>query len=125
MNNHIVKYGIIGVFNTIVGYSIIFLFMYIGVIPELSNALGYFFGIIISYYLNKYYTFKTKEKSKKELLQFILSMLIAYSINLFILFLSYRIMSLNPYISQILAGISYTITGYLLSKYWVFNKIKI
>lgn len=122
MNNHLLKYGLVGVFNTLFGYSIIFSLMYLGLIPELSNLIGYFFGIIVSYYLNKYFTFQKKQKSKKEFIQFVLSMGIAFIVNFIVLFISYRIFNINPYLSQIIAGVFYTLTGFILSKYWVFKE---
>lgn len=110
-----------GVANTIFGYSLIFVFMYIGLTPEISNFIGYFFGIILSYFLNKYYTFKIKTQDKKEFVFFFASMIASYIINLAVLIICYKALNLNTYLSQIIAGIFYTISGFLFSKYFVFK----
>ena len=116
------KYGMVGVVNTIFGYSIIFGLMLVGISPILSNFTGYFFGIILSYFLNKRYTFQSKKRHvAKEMSKFFISMFTAYIVNLFILNLCYKILYINPYISQLIAGASYVGSGYLLSKLWVFK----
>ncbi|MBQ3674880.1 MAG: GtrA family protein, partial [Campylobacter sp.] len=56
-----------------------------------------------------------------EFFKFISSMLIAWSLNFITLKICLKF-GVNPYISQIIAGAIYTITGYLLSKIWVFKK---
>ncbi len=121
-NNTFIKYGIIGIFNTFIGYGLIFILFYIGILPELSNFIGYFVGFFVSYFLNKKYNFKSKKQHKKDLPKFIFSMLVAYCLNLIMLMLCYRALHINVYLSQIFAGIIYVLAGYLLSRTWVFKK---
>ena len=116
-----IKYLIIGVFNTIIGYGIIFILMAFGIIPEIANIIGYIIGILVSYALNKFYTFKTKSKSKKEFFRFIVSMICAYLINLFVLIVLYRYFHIDKYIATIIASIFYTLSGYVFSKYFAFR----
>lgn len=118
------KYGAIGVINTIFSYSLIFLLFYIGIVPEISNLVGYFFGILVSYILNRRYNFKSSNRGIEEFPKFFISMGIAYLINLATLSLCYRLLEINVYISQIFAGSLYVFTGYLLSKNWVFRRSK-
>lgn len=121
-NKQFIKYLFIGIQNTLIGFSIIFILMYYKVIPEIANIIGYSIGIIYSYLMNKTFTFKTKSNFKKEFIKFIFTMGIAYLINIIILILLIRILNINEYISQVIAGIFYTISGYLFSKKFVFNK---
>ena len=120
----LIKYLIIGVLNTIVGFGL-FLLMWQGLSQELSNIIGYAVGICFSFVMNKIFTFKSKQTSKtanlKEFLKFVSSMLIAWILNFITLKICLNL-GVNPYISQIIAGAIYTITGYLLSKIWVFKK---
>jgi len=44
----------------------------------LSSAANYFFGSILSYFLNKYYTFQYKEKDWKSVVRFTINILICY-----------------------------------------------
>ena len=95
--------------------------MFIGLSPEISNFLGYFFGFFSSYFFNKKYNFKSTNSHQKDLPKFLLSMCMAFLVNLLVLSISYRLLMLNAYLSQVIAGIFYIITGYLLSKLWVFR----
>ncbi|AKT90577.1 polysaccharide biosynthesis protein, GtrA family [Campylobacter ureolyticus RIGS 9880] len=120
IDKKLIKYLLVGVLNTIIGFGIIFGLMFTGISPEISNLSGYSIGIVISYILNKIFTFQSKTKSKIEFIKFILAMLMAYILN----FITLKIclsLSINPYISQIFAGGIYTISGFLLSKFWVFK----
>jgi putative flippase GtrA len=120
-NNEVLRYILVGTFNTLTGYAIIASLFYVGFIPELSNFIGYFIVIFISYFLNKKYIFRSKDSHKKNFPRFISSMLIAYLLNLLTFEICHRILSLNIYSSQIYAIIVYTVTGYFLLKIWVFK----
>jgi len=117
-------YVLIGVFNSIFGYLLIFVFMYLGAIAELANFIGYFIGFFVSYYLNKKFNFKSSNEHKKDLPKFLISMGSAYVVNLVMLFVSFRIFEINVYLSQIIAGVFYILVGYLMSKFWVFRSEK-
>ena len=118
----LLKYVFIGFVVTLIGYIVIFTLMYKGVSPEISNILGYIIGIGISFFLNKRYTFKAQGNIVSQFLKFGFSMGISYAANLLTLIISFRIFGVNAYISQILAGGVYTVTGYILSKNWVFRR---
>lgn len=96
--------------------------MYYGVMAEVANLIGYCFGILLSYLLNRVFTFRSQDSYKKEFFKFAISMGIAYLINLVVLSLSYRIFGIDKYISQIIAGIFYTLSGYLLNRFFTFKK---
>ena len=121
INALFIKYLLVGLINTVIGFGIIFIMMFCGFSPEVSNLVGYVVGIFVSYILNKYFTFKQRKKSKKEFFKFTLSMLIAYSLNLLTLLICYRILNIDKYLSQIIAGVIYTLSGFILSKFYVFK----
>jgi Predicted membrane protein len=119
----ILKYLLVGTINTIVGYGIIFFLMFVGVSPEISNIVGYTVGISVSYVLNKIYTFQSKANPKKEFPKFVLSLLASYTLNFLTLVLCIHIFKINPYISQIISGAVYTISGFVFLKYFAFRSI--
>lgn len=116
----LVRYILVGALNTIVGFGIIFILMWLGIIPEIANLLGYCFGILFSYILNKIFTFKSYGNSM-EFAKFVICMGVAYLINLTVLVVLHRIYGVNSYLAQIIAGGFYTLSGYLFSKYFVFK----
>lgn len=115
------KYLIVGVINTIIGYGIIFSLMYFGSSPEISNLAGYAVGICISYVLNKLYTFKSKVHPKKEFPKFAASLLLAYGLNFLTLIFCVRVIHINAYVSQIISGAVYTLSGFAFARYFAFS----
>jgi putative flippase GtrA len=80
-----VKFLFVGVINTIVGTGTMFLaYNLLGFSYWISSAANYIVGSLVSYVLNKYFTFQNKEKSIKIVLKFIINItacyLIAYGI---------------------------------------------
>lgn len=76
-----VKFIIVGCINTIVGTSVMFLsYNLLGFGYWLSSALNYIVGSIVSYILNKNYTFQNKDKSIKTVIKFIINITLCYVI---------------------------------------------
>jgi putative flippase GtrA len=119
------KYLLVGIINTIVGYVIIFSLMFVAVPPEISNIIGYIMGVIVCYTLNKIYTFQSKDHPKREFPKFVLSLLTSYGLNFLTLILCIHIFKVNPYISQIISGAVYTISGFVFLKYFAFRQVNI
>lgn len=121
MKNFIL-YCLVGVINTLIGFGVIFLLIFLGILPEVANLLGYCVGIICSFFLNNAITFsQTRVEKKRGLPKFILSMGVAYLVNLIVLSVSYRFFGINIYFAQIFAGASYTLCGFLMSKIFVWK----
>ena len=75
------KFLLVGIINTLVGNSVMFLLYNLcSVGYGLSTAANYVVGSIVSYFLNKYYTFKQTKKSAKEVLKFIINIVLCYAI---------------------------------------------
>jgi putative flippase GtrA len=125
--NSFLRFLVVGVFNTGFGYALIFAFMYLaGLSPELSNFLGYAIAILVSYLLNKYYTFaggklRAPTSGRSELLRFLLVFAIAYAANYLCLLLLIYQFDVHPALSQILAGVVYVCLSYVLNAFFVFR----
>lgn len=79
------RFVLVGIINTVFGTAIMFVFYNVfGLSYWLSSASNYFFGSILSYFLNKYYTFRYKKRDWKVIARFALNIaacyLIAYGI---------------------------------------------
>lgn len=118
------SYSLVGIINSGIGYFIIFYLTYIQITAEISNLLGYASGLLISYILNKKFTFKSKKIYGKEFPKFIFIMGISYIINLSVLIICFRFLNINVFASQIIAGLTYLIISYVLLKLFVFNTSK-
>ena len=75
----IISFGTIGVINTIVGTTVMFLlYNLVNAGYWISSAANYVVGSICSYLLNKRFTFKVKETSIGQIIKFIINILICY-----------------------------------------------
>lgn len=120
-----IRFLLVGVANTAFGYAIIFSLMYLAsVSPEISNFFGYLAGLVLSYILNRNFTFRSIQKRSAEFGRFLLVFGFAYSSNLVALLVFIRVLFIGPGASQILAGGVYIVTSYLLNKYYVFRPSK-
>ncbi|MCH5300914.1 MAG: GtrA family protein [Ruminococcus sp.] len=75
------KFLMVGILNTIVGMGLQFLFFnLLGWDEWVSSISGYIIGSILSYFLNKYFTFKNKEKGWKPIAKFALNIAVCYTL---------------------------------------------
>ena len=74
-----IKFLIVGVVNTLFGAAIMFgLYNLAGCSYWLSSAANYFFGSILSFFLNKSFTFGNKDSLRNTVPKFLLNILICY-----------------------------------------------
>ena len=75
----LLKFIIVGVINTLVGMAIMLgLYNLAGCSYWVSSAANYILTSILSYFLNKYFTFQNKEKSLGQVLRFIINIAVCY-----------------------------------------------
>ena len=76
-----IKFILVGVVNTLVGTLVMFVFYNgFGFGYWFSSASNYVIGSIVSYFLNKYFTFKDTGKSWKTVAKFIVNITICYGL---------------------------------------------
>lgn len=73
------KFIVVGIINTLVGTGVMFAsynLLHFGY--WISSAANYVVGSIVSYFLNKYFTFNNKKKSIKQIIIFIANITVCY-----------------------------------------------
>ena len=76
------RYGVAGVFNTLVGFSIIVaLDVGLHVEPHLANAIGYAIGICVSFLLSKFFVFKARQTTRSAPLRYAVAVGVAFALN--------------------------------------------
>lgn len=74
-----IKFLIVGVINTLVGTAVMFVaYNLIHLSYWVSSAANYVIGSVVSYVLNKHFTFRNRDKSPKVLLKFIVNISVCY-----------------------------------------------
>jgi len=75
------KFILVGVANTLFGAALMFgCYNLLGCSYWFSSAVNYVGGSILSYFLNKHFTFKNREKGWKPILRFTLNIAVCYGI---------------------------------------------
>lgn len=73
------KFLLVGIINTLFGSAVMFGFYNVLHCNYwVSSAANYFFGSILSYFLNKYFTFKNTAKGIKPIIRFIINISLCY-----------------------------------------------
>lgn len=75
------KFILVGIVNTLVGTGVMFMaynLLHFGY--WISSAANYVVGSVVSYFLNKYFTFNNKKKSIKQIVIFIANITVCYLI---------------------------------------------
>ncbi len=73
------KFILVGVVNTLFGTAIMFVFYNVFHLSYwISSASNYIFGSILSFFLNKYFTFRSRANSVKGVLKFTVNIIVCY-----------------------------------------------
>ena len=95
------RFILVGIVNTLFGPAIMFVFYNVFHLSYwISSASNYFFGSILSYFLNKSFTFRYGKTDIKSILKFTINILVCY-------LLAYGIA--KPVMRQILSNYSVSI----------------
>ncbi|GHU65422.1 hypothetical protein FACS189447_04330 [Spirochaetia bacterium] len=77
----LLKFILVGLINTIVGSAIMFgLYNFAGLSYWISTGANYILTSILSFFLNKFFTFQAKGKSAREVVAFCLTIIVSYII---------------------------------------------
>ena len=115
------KYGIVGVFNTVITLATIFIVTHLLKNPYLANGIGYILGFCNSFIMNRFWTFKSTGSVKKESFTFIIIFGICYLIQLGIFYTLNAKLNLNTNWAQIIAMVFYTVINFLGNKFVTFK----
>lgn len=127
----LLRFLIVGVINTLVGMAIMFgLYNLAGCTYWVSSAANYILTSILSFFLNKYFTFKNKEQSAAQVLRFVVNIavcyLVAYGIAkpLCLKLMSSASVSLRDNVSMLVGMVLFTGLNYLGQRLFAFRETK-
>jgi putative flippase GtrA len=124
MNNRFSRFLLVGLFNTLFGWAIIFGGMYLlEMSPEASNVLGYSIGLLASFFLNRAFIFRSSGQASGELARFLAVFVLAYGANLAVLIVLVRLFFVHEAAGQLAAGVVYVISSYMMNKNFVFPEV--
>ena len=127
-NNELVKFLIVGILNTIIGASIMFIaYNFFKLNYWVSTSLNYIVAGTFSFFANKKFTFESEGKVFQKIIFFILTLIICYFVafNLskkMIAFIDINDIELKENISMVVGMVIYTVLNFILQKQIVFRK---
>ncbi len=128
IDRKLLKFLFVGIINTIIGCGLMFLlYNCFNISYWIASACNYVAGGIISYFLNKYFTFKNTNKSIKQIIYFIINIALCYFIAYFLAeksiyyILSSQSQKLKDNLALVCGMCIYTGLNYLGQRLIVFN----
>ena len=118
-----IKYGIVGVSNTIITMVVIWVMMKVfGCREGLSNITGYVAGLVNSFVWNKQWTFKESSAGwRKGMMRFGIAFVVCYALQYgLILFLNAHL-EIDHYYNHLMGMVFYTALNFFMNKYYTFK----
>jgi len=117
----LLRFALVGLANTVIGYGVILILHYgLGAGDIAANALGYAIGALVSYFLNKTFTFNSRRAHGQALPRFVLGVACAWLVNLAVLKMALTLWHWPAAAAQGAAVVAYTLSFYVISRYFVF-----
>lgn len=124
----LIKFIIVGGINTLVGTAVMFgAYNLLGINYWISSALNYIVGSIVSYLLNRNFTFKSNDSQKKSIPKFIVNIFLCYTIAYGIaqpvvkIIFSELSTALRDNIAMLIGMCLFVGINYIGQRYFVFN----
>lgn len=118
LKKQIINFIIVGIFNTIFGYSIYALFIFLGFSYIIAVLFATLLGILFNFRTIGKYVFNS---SNNGFFKFALVYAIVFIINIVVIKIL-KDFGLNDYISGLLAIVPASIISFILNKYFVFGR---
>ena len=123
------KFVIVGIINTLFGTTIMFTcYNLLHISYWWSSAANYFFGSILSYILNKHFTFRSQHNSVNEMARFVVNIcacyFIAYGVAkpLSIRLLNSTNKTIQENVAMLIGMVLFVFLNYVGQRYYVFRK---
>ena len=119
--NDVSPFCAVGVINTLVGLSIIFgLMRFADADFRSANAVGYALGFMLSYALNRSWTFAYGGDVFRSAMKWTLVVATAYGLNLAVVIVMHKACGLNAYLAQAFGVPTYTLVSFFGARLFAF-----
>lgn len=121
----LIKHYFVGFISAVLNYLSFNLFMIAGFGIKVSNIIAYVFIIIVSFVLQKYFTYKVRKNSIWQPILFVINALVYYVLDTILLIVFIDNLLISPWISKIISIIILFPLSFLFQKYIVFRRFKV
>jgi putative flippase GtrA len=116
-----IKFGIVGVSNTLITFVIYNILLKLGINYLLANVIGYICGMINGFIWSKNWVFRVSKESKMYFIKFALVNLLSLAVSTGLLMVLVKQLSLNSTIAQLITTCITVVINYLLNKIYTFK----
>lgn len=129
INNEGFRFIVVGIINTLVGTIIMYsMYNIFNLSYFISTFSNYFFTSILSFFLNKFFTFKNNNNSLNQVIKFIINIVVCYVVAyaiakpLVITLLSGQSIKIQENIAMVVGMVLFTMLNFIGQKFFTFNK---
>jgi putative flippase GtrA len=121
------RFGLVGLINTAVGLSLIWLAMASGLPAIPANAIGYLVGIMVSFMLNRAWTFRLdgrkQVRASVAFRRFFIAAGAAWILNIAVVWSGLELTGISPYLLQLFGVATYSASFFVMCRTWVFTDL--
>lgn len=119
---NLILYGIIGVFCATLDFAIYTLLCHFEILPYLwANVISIHVGIFTSFFLNRHFNFKVKDKTPQRFISFYAVGLTGLGISSLLLYLMVDIALWNELVCKLITIVMVALVQFFLNKYVTFR----
>ncbi|MFC5652017.1 GtrA family protein [Paenibacillus solisilvae] len=116
----LLKFGSVGVINTLVDLAVFTLLSSFDVYAVLAQVISYSSGMMNSYYMNRSWTFRKEKRAPGQALRFTAVNLAALAVTTVLLLILHAYTPLSLFICKLIATLFSVGMNYIGSRYWAF-----
>lgn len=115
-NKKLISYAFFGGMGVISDLGLYTILIYLTINYQIANTVGYGIGTLISFFLNRHYTFNVKDKILKRLVSFFGVALIGYVSSAILLYILVSILNMEQMLSKVITLVFVLVIQFTLNK---------
>lgn len=124
-----IKFGVVGLSNTLISYGMYAVLTYIGVPYVLASVIGFMVSVLNSFFWNNRFVFKKNAGEQRNLWYTLAKTFLAYAgtglfLSSILLVLFVEKMGISKYIAPILSLVITIPLNFIINKFWSFRTTK-
>lgn len=119
----VVRYGLVGILGTILHFAgVIFFVEAVRLDPVLGSGLGFLLVLVVSYFLNRNWTFRSKSRGTRQFFVYTVVSLSGLGLNSAIMFIAVHVLQWHYLYGQGLVVAVVPVSNYILNRFWTFRE---
>lgn len=122
MIKQFIKFGVVGISNTLIALMVYYVFLFLGCNYLVSNIFAWLVSVLNAYFWNNRYVFKNNEYWLKALLKTYLSYGFSFMLSMVLLWALVEKLDVSQILAPILVLLITTPMNFVMNKYWTFRR---